>query len=170
MATVSSHPTAKRFQTAAANVNPYQTPTSVPGERKAVANAAAVPALHSDRAIGVATFLGGVVAGGILVARNNFLLGRNADGVMFLTGAVFWQAFLIGLALALPFALPGGISIMICLAHAFGMKFIAQQMFAEQYAEITAGRGQWGHWGLALLAIAIPLVTIFSIVVSVIAT
>lgn len=165
MATVSSPAQVRRAPNVTANANPYQTPTSVRSDRKTVSKATSVPALHSDRAIGVASFLGGVIAGAILLARNNFLLGRIADGIMCLAVSVVWQAFLIFVALSLPFALPGGVSMGIAFGQAYLMQLIAKQSFAEQYAAIAAGRGHWGHWGWALLAIAIPLVTIVSLVV-----
>ncbi len=165
MATVSGPTQVRRAPNVTANANPYQTPASTRSDRKTVSKATSVPALHSDRAIGVASFLGGVIAGAILLARNNFLLGRITDGIMCLAVSVVWQAFVIFVALSLPFALPGGISMGIVFGQAHLMQLIAKQSFAEQYAAIAAGRGQWGHWGWPLLAISIQLVTIFSLLV-----
>lgn len=167
MATVPNSLQVQRSKNAPANPNPYQTPSNTRMERKIAVQATVVPALHSDRTIGVATFLGGVVAGAILITRNNFMLGQKADAVLFLMASIVWQAILIGVALVLPFALPSGVSMGIVFGQAFVMQLIAKHSFAKQYATIAAGRGQWGHWGWAALSIAVPVVTIFSIVVGV---
>lgn len=165
MATVSSQPQVQRSKNPAVNANTYLTPASVRSDRKTVSTAATVPALHSDVTIGVATFLGGIIAGAILVSRNHFLLGKKADAIALFVAAIVWVVFLVGVALSLPDE-PILIRVffgVITLGHAFGMLLIAQNQFAEQYAAITAGRGRWGHWGWALLAIAIPLVPVVSI-------
>lgn len=165
MATVSSPTQVRRVPNATANANPYQTPAGIRSDRNSLSEAASVPALYSDRVIGVTSFLGGVVAGAILSARNFFLLGRTADAILFLLAAIVWQAFLIGVALAFPLELPSGVSMGLAFGHAFLMQFIARRSFAEQYAAIAAGRGRWGHWSLAIVAVAVPYVMIVSAVV-----
>ena len=162
MATVSTQPRSKRANQAS-TVNPYQTPAPVEQSRKATKEIAA-PALHSDRTIGVTTFLGGVIAGAILIARNNVLVGRTGGGILFLLVAIVWQAVLIGVALALPFDMPTGVGFLVGMAHAVALQQLAKHWFAKPYALLAAGRGQWGHWGLAAAAIAVTLGCTVSII------
>jgi hypothetical protein len=125
-----------------------------------------VPALHSDRAIGASTFLGGVIAGAILVARNQALLGRNSQAIIFLCGAIAWQAILIAVSLALPFEVPSGIWMGVSAAHAFLFQQIAKHVFAQPYARIAEGHGQWAPWGLAAAVTAVTITMVGSIAVA----
>jgi hypothetical protein len=171
MATVSSQPRPKNSNRAATLVNPYQAPVATPPTRKAASlvtthPVADVPALHSDRAIGASTFLGGVIAGAILVARNQALLGRNSQAIIFLCGAIAWQAILIAVSLALPFEVPSGIWMGVSAAHAFLFQQIAKHVFAQPYARIAEGHGQWAPWGLAAAVTAVTITMVGSIAVA----
>ncbi len=172
MATVSSQPRPKTPTRAAAPVNPYQAPLATQPSRKAASPVAkcpeaSVPALHSDRAIAVSTFLGGVIAGAILVARNQALLGRKTQAITFLLATMVWQAILIAVTLALPFEVPSGIWMGVSVAHALLFQQIAKQLFAQPYAQIAEGRGQWASWGIAAAAVVVTMIGVGSIAIAV---
>ncbi|MBL8891652.1 MAG: hypothetical protein JNL67_16855 [Planctomycetaceae bacterium] len=171
MATVSSQPRPKTPNRTAAPVNPYQAPVATPPTRKAASPVATrpatnVPALHSERAIGVSTFLGGAIAGAILVARNQMLLGRKTQAITFLLATMVWQAILIAVSLALPFEVPGGVWMGVSVAHALLFQQIAKHLFAQPYAQIAEGRGQWASWGIAAAAVVVTMIGVGSIAVA----
>lgn len=174
MATVTSHQSPKPARHVKAQVNPYQAPVAVPTKHKptrSISTPSPVPALHSARAIGVTTFLGGVIAGAILIARNHALLRNSSDGVVFLVGAFCWQVCLIAVSLSLPFVVPSMIWMMVGTAHALVFQQIASHLFAKPYESIAAGNGKWASgwyaaaaviWTMvATLSIAIPLLILF---------
>lgn len=170
MATVTSQPRPKNSNRVVTPVNPYQAPTvSTPtwnvGSPISKSPAASVPALHSDRAIGVTTFLGGVIAGAILVARNHALLGNKAQAVTFVLGAIAWQAILVAVSVALPFEVPSVIWMGVSMGHALLFQRIAKHLFAEPYARIAEGGGQWASWVLAAAAIVTTIIGVVSILV-----
>lgn len=172
MATVSSQPRPKTPNRAVTPVNPYQAPVATPPTRKAASTVAAspeanVPALHSERAIGVSTFLGGVIAGAILVARNQMLLGRKTQAITFLLATMVWQAILIAVSLALPFEVPSGIWMGVSVAHALLFQQIAKHLFAQPYARIAEGHGQWASWGIAAAAVVVTITVVGSIAIAV---
>jgi hypothetical protein len=176
MATVSRQPRPKTPNRVATPVNPYQTPVATTPTRQAARRVAepvtnrpeaSVPALHGDRAIAVSTFLGGVIAGAILIARNHVLLGRKSQAAFFLVGAIAWQAILIAVSLALPFEVPSGLWMGVSVAHALLFQQIAKQLFAQPYARIAEGRGQWASWGIAPAAIVVTITIVGSIAIAV---
>ena len=177
MATVTSHQSPKPARHVKAQVNPYQAPVAFPTQHKptrtvsTVSTPTQIPALHSARAIAATTFLGGVIAGAILIARNHALLRSKSDAVIFLFGACCWQVCLIAVSLSLPFVVPGTIWMMIGTAHALVFQQIASHLFAKPYESIAAGNGKWASgWYaaaavlgtmVATLSIAIPLLILF---------
>lgn len=172
MATVTRESSPKNSNRVAKPVNPYQTPNATSPVRKssgpiakpiAPRPAEKVPALHSDRAILGSTLFGGVIAGAILVARNQVLLGRKTPAMLFLSGAIAWQAILIALSLSLPFEVPSQIWMCVSATHAVLFQLIAKQLFAQPYARIAEGHGQWAPWGLAAAAVVVTLIGVGSI-------
>ena len=59
-------------------------------------------ALYSPQAVGLATFLGSPIAGGIIMAMNYRRLGRLASGRIAIVGGLIATAALVGLGFALP--------------------------------------------------------------------
>jgi len=167
-----SHFTSKRNRKMAtvsiqapSRLNPYQTPAVAPQGRLAASKEQAGPVLHGVRSIGIATFLGGVIAGSILMARNFWQLGQSVNAIACVAFAIVWQAFLVALAIVLPSGLPGGFGVFIGLVHAFAFQHIATAYFAKEYAMIAQGHGRSAHWSMAVLVtVGTLIVTLYAVV------
>ncbi len=166
MATVSRQVSRRNSRKNPAKANPYQSPTVVQQKHNSEPGQLDVPALHSVRAIGLTTFLGGVIAGAFLIARNHALQGRKSTGALFLLGAIVWQALLLGVAFSLPFEFPGGLGFLVGMAHALAFQQIAKISFAEHIQMIADGRGQWASWHYPVAAATITMGVMVGVLVT----
>jgi hypothetical protein len=132
------------------SVNPYQAPATARATRSRVQPTPQVPALHGDRSIAMATFVGGVISGSVLFARNLWLLGRTA-------------AALTAIALSLPWDVPLGIWMIVGVTHTLVFQQMAKATFRNSYAQIADGHGRLAHWGLAVVLTTATLVLTISI-------
>jgi hypothetical protein len=145
------------------SVNPYQAPATARATRSRVQPTPQVPALHGDRSIAMATFVGGVISGSVLFARNLWLLGRTAAALTAVALAVVWQGLLSGIALSLPWDVPLGIWMIVGVTHTLVFQQMAKATFRNSYAQIADGHGRLAHWGLAVVLTTATLVLTISI-------
>ncbi|KRA17350.1 hypothetical protein [Lysobacter sp. Root604] len=131
--------------------NPYQPPTV------SVHDALAVDAkarLYSLRSIGLATFLGSVFAGGLLMALNYRALGRPSQMRMALIGAFVGTVALIALSMVLPEEVPAIAFLCVQLAIVLSLAHLLQGPTIRAHeAQGATMHSNWRAAGIALLVL-----------------
>jgi len=111
-------------------------------------------ALYSARSVVLATFLGSLLAGGVLLAVNYRRLGRPGAALRAIIGALFGEAALLALALALPADLHIP-NIAFTVAQMFLMSYLAKLLQGEALRTHVASGGPvasgWAAAGIGLL-------------------
>lgn len=137
--------------------SPYQAPQSVVEDAPDRADAP----LFRINAIGLATVLGSVLAGGWLIAMNYTALGRPAQALKAKVFSLLGVVALVALSMVLPEQVPG---VVFVVPQVFGLVYLARSLQGEAIAErIASGRPMRSNWlaaGIALLFMLILLALI----------
>ncbi|MDA7979446.1 MAG: hypothetical protein MPJ50_11840 [Pirellulales bacterium] len=142
--------------------NPYAAPTTLQRSSsrhrptQSLAGAAAAAPMYSPTQVAAATFLGGMTAGGILMAANAHRGGRTIEAVTFAVGGLAGTIAIVALALMLPIDLPGMLFLLLSSLAMWGISKAVQG--AECEAHITAGGEFAKGWKPVLIAVATGIV------------
>ncbi|KRB11479.1 hypothetical protein [Lysobacter sp. Root690] len=142
--------------------DPYQAPQSVVED---ATDRVGAP-LFRINAIGLATVLGSVLAGGWLIAMNYAALGRPAQALKAKVLSVLSLFALMALSMVLPEQVP---RVAVIVPQVFGLIYLARSLQGKAIAErIAAGRPMRSNWlaaGIALLFLVIVLALNVALVV-----
>ena len=147
-----------------APVNPYSPPRAEVADNRA---GAAVPQhkLFTVGGIGIATFLGSLIAGGILLAHNYRRLGNLRAANQVLLGCIALTVVIIAVSLALPFRIGGmGLSMPQLIAIVYYARY---QQGGRISAHKEAGGKVVSNWlaaGVGLLVLAVLAATALAVV------
>ncbi|HEY0502956.1 MAG TPA: hypothetical protein VGD42_05605 [Lysobacter sp.] len=143
------------------DINPYRRPAAVVmGEPTPLEGAR----LYKVSGIGLATFMGSVLAGGWLIARNYRALGEPDKANRALMYAVLAMLVVTGVALLLPDGVPG---IALTVPQILATMHIARQRQGGPIARYQADARTYSNWrafGVSLLVVVLLIVVAFAVV------
>jgi hypothetical protein len=145
-------------------LNPYQSPTAPLMTQGGGGDERPAYKLYSAGAITLATFLGSLLAGGVLMAINYKRLERGAAAVHAVVWTIFAMVGLIGLALMLPESLhiPNAAFF---IPQIIAMHYLSTQLQGPSIERHQRSGGQMASWWLAVgIALAVSAVLVVAII------
>lgn len=121
--------------------------------------------LFSSQNVGLATFLGSLLAGSILLAINYRRLGDGRRALLAIAFGALATAFLIAFALLAPDSVPQPIYTGVAIGLAFAMRAVTDALQGEALAAHRTAGGRvgagWAGAGIALATLAVILGLLF---------
>lgn len=157
MSTVTMQSRSQRSRQATGSGNPFLAHMTALKVQPTETTKSDGPSLHRPMEIAISTFVGGILAGALLMARNHVLLGQKLVAVAFLLGAIAFKFVLLAAFLLLTFTWPHIILILVNVSLPLLFIWVAMDSFAKPYALIAAGRGKWSS---SYYAVAVTIASI----------
>jgi hypothetical protein len=153
-------------------INPYQSPTSDGGSLLNLDDAGSARPLYLLYSVGSATlavFLGGPLAGGIIMAINYKRLGRPVAAIH----AVVWTAVATAIIMATAMMIPDEYnvpSVVFLAPQIFCMYGLAKSLqgpaIEAHRSDLGLMASAWGAAGIGLLTGVVVLVAVFAIIIA----